>query len=108
MPRIDFSGFVVSASGIEKQPEKIEAITNWPTPKCAKDIRAFLGICGFYQRFIKNFAHIAAPMTELMKSTVPWTWGDRELAALAGLKQAMRDKVTMHFPDSALPIPPLH
>ena len=61
MPRIDFCGFVVSASGIEKQPEKIEAITNWPTPKCAKHIRAFLGICGFYQRFIKNFAHIATP-----------------------------------------------
>ena len=58
MPRVDFCGFVVSASGIEKQPEKIESIANWPIPKCAKDIRAFLGICGFYQRFIKNYAHI--------------------------------------------------
>ena len=47
MPRIDFCGFVVSAAGIEKQPEKIEAITHWPTSKCAKDIRAFLGICSF-------------------------------------------------------------
>ena len=73
MPRIDFCGFVVSAAGIEKQPKKIEAITNWPTPKCVKYIRAFLGICGFCQRFIKNFAHTAAPMTELLKSTVPWT-----------------------------------
>ena len=42
-------------------------------------------------------------MTELLKSTVPCTWGDRELAAFNGLKQAMRDKVTMHFPDPALP-----
>ena len=42
-------------------------------------------------------------MTEMLKSTVPWTWGDRELAAFNGLKQAMRDKVTMHFPDPALP-----
>ena len=74
MPRIDFCGFVVSASGIEKQPENIEAITNWPTPKCAKDIRAFLGICGFYQRFIKNFARIAAPHDGVAESTVPWTW----------------------------------
>ena len=61
MPRIDFCGFVVSASGIEKQPEKIEAITNWPSPKCAKDIRAFLGICGFHQRFIKNSRTLPPP-----------------------------------------------
>ena len=40
MPRIDFCAFVVSAQGIEKQPEKIESITNWPAPKCAKDIRS--------------------------------------------------------------------
>ena len=73
LPRIDFCGFVVSAQGIEKQPEKIESITNWPVPKCAKDIRAFLGICGFHQRFIKSHAHAAAPLTELIKSTNPWT-----------------------------------
>ena len=105
MPRIDFCGFVVSAQGIEKQPEKIESITTWPVPKCTKDIRAFLGICGFYYRFIKNYAHIAAPLTELLKSTNPWTWGDPELASLNGLKHVMRDKVTMHFPNPQLEFP---
>ena len=73
MPRIDFCGFVVSASGIEKQPDKIEPTTNWTTSKCVQDTRAFLGICGLYQRFIKNFTHNAVPITELMKSTVLWT-----------------------------------
>ena len=71
-------------------------------PKCAKDIRAFLGICGFYQRFIKNYAHIAASLTERLKSTNAWTWGETELSSLNGLKAAMRDKVVMHFPNPQL------
>ena len=55
-----------------------------------------------YQRFIKNYAHIGAPLTEFLKSTNPWTWGDPELVSFNGLKQAMHDKVTMHFPNPQL------
>ena len=82
VPRIDFCGFTVSAHGVETQPDKIEAITKWKTPTNVKEVRVFLGICGFYQRFIKNYAKVAAPLTELLKNTTAWRMGDAELRSI--------------------------
>ena len=63
----DFCGFIFGASGIRTQPQKLEAILTWPVPQNPKDIRSFLGLCGFYQRFIPRYADLAAPMTDLLK-----------------------------------------
>ena len=60
----DFCGFIVGASGIRTQPQKLEAIRNWPVSQNPKDIRSFLGLCGFYQRFIPKYADTASPMTD--------------------------------------------
>ena len=90
VPRSDFCGFTVSAKGIETQPGKIEAITNWRTPANAKDVRAFLGLCKFYQRFIKNYASKAAPLTELLKTNNEFQIGEPEFKAITALKAVMR------------------
>ena len=60
---IEFCGFLVNREGAKTHPDKVKSITDWPTPKNAKDIRSFLGLAGFYQRFLKNFANKAAPLT---------------------------------------------
>ena len=58
---LEFVGFVVSAKGISPQESKLKAVREWPTTTSAKDIRTFLGICGFYQRFVQNYSTLVAP-----------------------------------------------
>ena len=58
---IDFFGHLISADGIEPQPDKLDAIRNWPTPHCLRDVRAFYGLASYYRKFVKDFASIAEP-----------------------------------------------
>jgi hypothetical protein len=74
--RVAFLGYVVTEHGIKVDPAKIEAIENWPQPKTITQVRGFLGIAGFYRRFVKDFGSIVAPLNELTKKDVPFVWGD--------------------------------
>ena len=69
VPQIDFCGFHVSANGISTQPDKIALITEWPEPASVKEVRSFLGVCEFYQRFIPSYAKITAPLTDLLRKS---------------------------------------
>ena len=64
---VGFLGHIVSAEGIAVDPAKVSAVTEWESPKSAKDIRSFLGLAGYYRRFIENFSKIAEPTIELLK-----------------------------------------
>ena len=76
--RVSFLGYVVTAQGIEVDPAKIEAISSWPTPLTVTQVRSFLGLTGFYWRFVKDFGSITAPLNELIKKDVPFVWGDAQ------------------------------
>jgi len=67
-----FLGYRVSADGISVDPKKVSAVVNWPLPHDITSTRSFLGFVGFFRRFIKDFARIAAPLTSLTRSTVPF------------------------------------
>ena len=62
---IKFLGHLVSSSGIQPLPDKVQAIKDWPVPRCIRDVRAYYGLVGYYRRFIPNFATIAEPLTHL-------------------------------------------
>jgi len=64
---IEFLGHLVSANGIEPQPAKLDAIRDWPTPHCLRDVRAFFGLASYYRRFVKDFATIAEPLSRLAR-----------------------------------------
>ena len=64
--KVKYIGHIVSSEGIETDPDKIEKIVNWPTPSSPEKVRSFLGFCGYYRRFCKNFSQVAKPLTELM------------------------------------------
>ena len=64
----------MSREGIKSHPDKVTAISNWSTPRTVKDIRSVLGLVGFYERFVKNFADTIAPLTSLLKKTATWSW----------------------------------
>jgi hypothetical protein len=73
--RVSFLGYVVTPQGIEVDHAKVEVIHGWPIPKNLSQVRNFLGLAGFYRRFVKDFSTIAAPLNELTKKGVPFSWG---------------------------------
>lgn len=64
---VEFLGFLISQKGIQTNPKKVEAIVNFPYPKTLKDLRSFLGLSGYYRRFVKDYAKIAKPLTNLLR-----------------------------------------
>jgi len=64
---VEFLGFLVADTGIKKNPEKVRAIVDFPEPRTLKYLRSFLGLSGFYRRFIRDFAKLAKPLTALLR-----------------------------------------
>jgi hypothetical protein len=75
--KIQYLGHVISAEGIAVDPEKIRAIMEWPIPKDVVDIRSFMGITGYYRRFIEGFSKIAYPITSLQKKGTKFNWSQK-------------------------------
>ncbi|KAL5764069.1 hypothetical protein ACOSQ2_016663 [Xanthoceras sorbifolium] len=86
LPKIAFLGHIVSAEGIKADPKKIEAIVEWKPPRNVTEVRSFLGLTGYYRRFVKGFSSIANPLTKLLHKNVRFEWTDRCQAAFDRLK----------------------
>ena len=67
-------GHIISEEGISVDPSKIEAIKEWPTPKNVTEVRSFVGLDGYYRRFIEGFSRIAHPITALQKKGAKFEW----------------------------------
>jgi hypothetical protein len=76
--RVAFLGYVVTPQGIEVDEAKIEAIKSWLIPATLTQLQNFLGLTGFYRRFVRDFSTIAAPLNDLTKKGVPFYWGDAQ------------------------------
>jgi hypothetical protein len=74
---IEYLGHVISAEGIVVDLEKTKAIMEWPIPKDVVDIRSFMGITGYYRRFIEGFSKIAYPITSLQKKGTKFNWSEK-------------------------------
>jgi len=87
---IQFLGHIVWSSGIAPYPDKLQAIRDWPTPHCLKEVHAFYGTASYYRRFVKNFAKIAEPLSNLFhKSAKPLRWTPEAQQAFERLKAAL-------------------
>src|SRR3954464_13112635 len=74
--RFSFWGHVVSGDGISVDPSKIEAVMGWRTPQTVFDIRSFLGLAGYYRRFVQDFSKLASPLMRLTRKDVEFVWDD--------------------------------
>jgi hypothetical protein len=75
-PSIDYLGHIVSADGVGPDPSKISAMVNWPVPRNVKQLRGFLGLTGFYRKFVKLYSSLAAPLTALLRREA-FLWSDQ-------------------------------
>ncbi|WVZ81746.1 hypothetical protein U9M48_029088 [Paspalum notatum var. saurae] len=73
--KISFLGHVLSPDGIEVDPGKVQEVLDWKVPKTVTEVRSFLGLAGYYRRFIKDFSRIYKPMTKLLQKNEKFTWG---------------------------------
>ncbi|GJX03516.1 putative reverse transcriptase domain-containing protein [Tanacetum coccineum] len=89
LSKVQFLDHVIDREGIHVDLAKIESIRDWASPKIPTEIRQFLGLAGYYGRFIKGFLKIAKPMTKLTQKSVKFDWGEKEEAAFQTLKQKL-------------------
>jgi len=96
---VEFCGFLVSQKGIRTHPEKVHLIQNWPVSNDISDLKSFLGLCGFYQRFIPHYAAVIACLTDLYKKNVQWKWTHEQDTAFVQIKNALANAVALAYPD---------
>lgn len=94
-----YLGFVVSKEGVKTDPAKIEAVEKFPTPKTRKQVRGWLGLTGWYRRFVKNYATIAAPLTLLLRKKEKWVWGEAQVSAFEELRNRLMSAPILAYPD---------
>ncbi|XP_067205344.1 uncharacterized protein [Linepithema humile] len=98
-----YLGHIIDKEGIRTDPEKVSAITNWPTPTTIRKIRQFIGMASWYRRFIADFLTVAAPLTQLTRKNARWKWTEKEEAAFQHLKKALTTAPVHACPDFTKP-----
>ena len=77
LPEVTLHGHIVSKDGIKVDPSKVEAVRDWLRPRNASKVRSFLGLAGYYRRFVEGFSKIVAPMIELTRKNLKFVWSDK-------------------------------
>ncbi|KAL4340738.1 hypothetical protein GQ457_08G035780 [Hibiscus cannabinus] len=89
LSEVAFLGHVISAKGIMVDPKKVQTILDWRPPRNVSEVRSFLGLAGYYRRFVKGFSVIASPLTKLLRKDQPFEWSEDRHRSFDKLKQAL-------------------
>nr|KYP39820.1 Retrovirus-related Pol polyprotein from transposon 297 family [Cajanus cajan] len=98
MPSVTYLGHIISGQGVQPDPEKIQAIVAWPPPRSLTALRRFLGLTGFYRKFVRNYVAIATPLTDLLRSTT-FQWPLQAQQAFTELKNKITFVSVLALPD---------
>jgi hypothetical protein len=89
----------LTVEGIEVDPSKIEAVSKWKHPSSVSEVRSFLGMAGYYRRFIKGFSSIAKPLTELLKKDNKFVWTPKCKESFQDIKKKLTIATVLTLPD---------
>ncbi|KAK4406537.1 Retrovirus-related Pol polyprotein from transposon [Sesamum angolense] len=98
MEEIAFLGHVASKEGVQPDPAKVKAIMEWEPPKNVSEVRSFLGLAGYYRRFVKDFSVVAKPLTNLLKKNAPFNWNDKCAQSFEELKKRLTSAPILALP----------
>lgn len=103
MREIDYLGYIVGNGCLKTNPEKVRAIAEFPQPRTIRQLRRFLGLTGWYQRFISNYSTVCAPLTDLKGTAEKFQWNDEAQAAFEKLKFELMSAPVLSHPDFSRP-----
>ncbi|XP_060182215.1 uncharacterized protein LOC132611867 [Lycium barbarum] len=95
---VDFLGHIVSAEGVKVDPSKIQAIVEWKQPKSPTEVRSFLGLAGYYRRFVKGFSIIESPLTKLLRKDFKFVWDEKCQESFEKLKSLLTQAPILTLP----------
>ena len=96
---VEFLGHLVTPLGVQTDPAKVAKVVDWPRPTGVDEVRAFLGLCGYYRRFVDGFAGIAAPLHSLTRAGRVFEWTERCTVAFGKLKELLTSAPVLAYPD---------
>ncbi|KAJ9564989.1 hypothetical protein OSB04_000955 [Centaurea solstitialis] len=100
--QVEYLGHTISDQGVAVDPSKIRSILDWPVPRNVKGVRGFLGLTGYYRKFVKGYGKLAKPLTDLTKKE-GFAWGSEAQAAFEQLKRVMTNPPLLMLPDFSQP-----
>lgn len=100
-PELQYLGHIITQDGVKPNPDKLKAVREFPRPKGPKQIKQFLGLAGYYRRFIKKFSEKAKPLTLLLKKDVSFAFGHEQERAFSVLKDELCSQPLLQYPDFA-------
>jgi transposase InsO family protein len=101
--QLRYLGHIISESGVATDPAKISAVLQWPSPTSVKELRSFLGLAGYYRRFVRNFGIIAKPLTDLLRKGTLFIWTLDHQQAFEVLKTALTSAPVLALPNFQIP-----
>nr|ABA96940.1 retrotransposon protein, putative, Ty3-gypsy subclass [Oryza sativa Japonica Group] len=99
LKEVQFLGHIVNAQGVAVDPANVESVTEWTPPRTVTQVRSFLGLAGYYRRFIENFSKIAKPMTQLLKKEEKFIWSAECNRSFEELKRRLVSAPVLTLPD---------
>jgi hypothetical protein len=100
---VAYLGHIITDQGVRPDPKTTDCVTQFPVPTNAKDVKSFLGLAGYYRRFIQNFSQISKPLTALLKKDAEFAWTDLCQHSFLELKRLLSEKPILQYPDFSRP-----